>query len=171
MARPLVRGAVKTRLAQALGDDGALAVYERLLRGTLDSAERVPGAALVLAEAPDGDAEPRRQARPTPRRPTRSPDARPLVAPAAARRRPRRTARRRVRRPLRAGAGVGRDRDSDSPALPLEYLEQAFARARRPAALVLGPAADGGYYLIGAGRETWDAGAAALTRAARRRRR
>ena len=52
MARPLVRGAVKTRLAQALGDDGALALYGRLLRGTLDSAERVPGAALVLAETP-----------------------------------------------------------------------------------------------------------------------
>ena len=37
---------------RALGDDGALAVYERLLRGTLDAAEQVPGAALVLAEAP-----------------------------------------------------------------------------------------------------------------------
>jgi len=52
MARPLVRGAVKTRLARALGDDGAVAVYERLLRGTLESAERVSGAALVLAETP-----------------------------------------------------------------------------------------------------------------------
>ena len=52
MARPLVRGAVKTRLARALGDDGALAVYERLLGSTLDAAEQVPGAAFVLAEAP-----------------------------------------------------------------------------------------------------------------------
>ena len=54
MARPLVRGAVKTRLATALGDEGALAVYERLLRGTLDAAERVPQAQLVLAEAHGG---------------------------------------------------------------------------------------------------------------------
>ncbi len=52
MARPLVRGAAKTRLARALGDDGALAVYERLLRGTLDSAEQVSDMRLVLAEAP-----------------------------------------------------------------------------------------------------------------------
>ncbi len=50
MARPLVRGAAKSRLTRALGDDGALGVYERLLRETLDSAERVPDAALVLAE-------------------------------------------------------------------------------------------------------------------------
>ncbi len=33
-----------------------------------------------------------------------------------------------------------------------------------PGRLVLGPAADGGYYLIGAGRETWTTAAGALTR-------
>ncbi|MBE0528482.1 MAG: hypothetical protein IH629_04685, partial [Thermoleophilia bacterium] len=49
---------MKTRLARALGDDGALAVYERLLRGTLSSAELVPDAALVLAEAPTAAVEP-----------------------------------------------------------------------------------------------------------------
>ena len=52
--------------------------------------------------------------------------------------------------------------NSDSPALPPEYLEQAFAELA-PGRVVLGPAADGGYYLIGAGRETWAAGAEALT--------
>ena len=52
--------------------------------------------------------------------------------------------------------------NSDSPALPPEYLEQAFAELA-PGRIVLGPAADGGYYLVGAGRETWAAGAAALT--------
>ena len=37
---------------------------------------------------------------------------------------------------------------SDSPTLPVEYIEQAFdALARAP--VVLGPARDGGYYLIG----------------------
>ena len=51
MARPLVRGAVKTRLAAQLGDDEALAVYERLLMGTLGQAELVRDAELVLAEA------------------------------------------------------------------------------------------------------------------------
>ena len=59
--------------------------------------------------------------------------------------------------------------NSDSPALPPEYLEQAFAELEPGSAdLVLGPAADGGYYLIGAGRRTWDAGAETITRAARR---
>ena len=70
MARPLVRGAVKTRLATALGHEGALAVYERLLHGTLDAAEQVPGASLVFAEAPAARCRehPRRQR-------TRSPGA------------------------------------------------------------------------------------------------
>jgi rSAM/selenodomain-associated transferase 1 len=39
---------------------------------------------------------------------------------------------------------------SDSPDLPLEYIEEAFALLERTdAGLVLGPAVDGGYYLIG----------------------
>ena len=36
----------------------------------------------------------------------------------------------------------------DSPTLPLSYVEEAFARLDR-ADLVLGPATDGGYYLVG----------------------
>src|SRR5680860_1187520 len=56
MAKPLVRGMVKTRLAAQLGDDEALAVYRRLLLGTLVQAEVVQNAELVLAEArADGD--------------------------------------------------------------------------------------------------------------------
>lgn len=38
---------------------------------------------------------------------------------------------------------------ADAPDLPLEYLREAFARLRS-ASVVLGPAVDGGYYLIGA---------------------
>jgi rSAM/selenodomain-associated transferase 1 len=37
---------------------------------------------------------------------------------------------------------------SDSPTLPATHVEQAFAELRR-ADLVLGPATDGGYYLVG----------------------
>jgi rSAM/selenodomain-associated transferase 1 len=37
---------------------------------------------------------------------------------------------------------------SDSPDLPLEYLEEAFDKLRN-FSVVLGPATDGGYYLIG----------------------
>ena len=152
MARPLVRGAVKTRLARAIGDDGALALYERLLDATLDAAEQVPGAALVLAE-------PRAQAEPA---------ADPLAGRSA----------RWTRLPQRgdglaerlagvfadlfaAGAGAVVAVNSDSPALPAEYLEQAFEKLVGDE-LVLGPAADGGYYLIGAGRTAWGAGAGSL---------
>ena len=164
MARPLVRGAVKTRLATALGDDGALEVYARLLRGTLDAAERVTGARLVLAEAPAAEG--------------------PADDPLAGRDgRWRRLSQRgdglgeRLAQVFAAsfadGAGATVIIGSDSPALPPEYLEQAFTELRPDgraggdepggADLVLGPAADGGYYLIGAGRRTWDAGAGVLT--------
>ena len=50
--------------------------------------------------------------------------------------------------------------NSDSPAIPLAYLEHAFAilaAAQTPGRLVLGPAADGGYYLIGLDASTWEA--------------
>ena len=129
MARPLVRGAVKTRLATALGDGGALAVYERLLRGTLDAAEQVPAASLVLAEAP---AESRSAADPE------APAAVDVLAG-----RPRWT------RLGQHGEGLGERLagvfgalfadgadavvivGSDSPALPPEYLERAFAELAR----------------------------------------
>ena len=40
----------------------------------------------------------------------------------------------------------------DSPTLPPEILRSAFAALRQEAEVVLGPAADGGYYLVGAAR-------------------
>ncbi len=40
---------------------------------------------------------------------------------------------------------------TDSPTLPVDYVEQAFGELER-ADVVLGPAADGGYYLVGCGR-------------------
>ena len=168
MARPLVRGAVKTRLARALGDDGALAVYERLLRATLDSAERVPDAALVLAGTPAG-ARPTGEAAPAPAGADRTAPLDPLAGRDA------RWSRLQQRGEglgerlagvfadlFAAGAGAVVIVSSDSPALPSEYLEQAFAELAT-ARVVLGPAADGGYYLVGIGRDTWSAGAAALT--------
>ena len=152
MARPLVRGAVKTRLARAIGDDAALALYERLLRRTLDAAEQVPGAALVLAESP-AQAEPAadplagRSARWT-RLPQRGDGLGERLAGVFA-------------DLFAAGAGAVVAVDSDSPALPAEYLEQAFEELAG-GELVLGPAADGGYYLIGAGRKAWAAVAGPL---------
>jgi rSAM/selenodomain-associated transferase 1 len=40
---------------------------------------------------------------------------------------------------------------TDSPTLPVEYVERAFAELEN-ADVVLGPACDGGYYLLGCGR-------------------
>jgi hypothetical protein len=161
MARPLVPGGVKTRLARALGDEGALAVYERLLRGTLAAAEGVPGAALVLAEAPAGEGSAFDHAGDETVDPLTGRDGR-------------------WSRLQQRGEGLGERlanvladlfaagtdavvvAGSDSPALPGEYLEQAFTELETGDA-VLGPAADGGYYLIGTTRETWAAHATALS--------
>jgi uncharacterized protein len=52
---------------------------------------------------------------------------------------------------LRDGADTVVFLGADSPTLPLAYVEQAFA-ALECADVVLGPALDGGYYLLGCGR-------------------
>ncbi len=52
---------------------------------------------------------------------------------------------------LAAGAGSVVILGSDSPTVPLDYVEQAFAELER-ADVVLGPATDGGYYLVGCAR-------------------
>ncbi len=160
MARPLVRGTVKRRLAASVGDEEALAVYTRLLGGTLDTAAQVAGAELVLAEAEAGaenGADHRGDGAARAADPLQGRDA----------------LWRRLRQ--RGGAlgerlaavfddlfAAGADRailvGSDSPSLPPEYLERGLALlagATDSDTLVLGPAADGGYYLIGVGADTW----------------
>lgn len=52
---------------------------------------------------------------------------------------------------LEAGADAVVLVGADSPTLPIAYVEQAFEELQR-ADVVLGPATDGGYYLIGCGR-------------------
>lgn len=51
---------------------------------------------------------------------------------------------------LREGYASAAIMDADSPTLPSQYLARAFEELARPSdRVVLGPAADGGYYLIG----------------------
>ncbi len=60
--------------------------------------------------------------------------------------------------------------NSDSPAIPAAYLRLAVERLA-PGRIVLGPAADGGYYAVGIDRRTWashEAAAAAPARSWRR---
>jgi len=170
MAKPLVRGAVKTRLAQELGADEALAVYAGLLRGTLRQAELLDDVTLVLAEA--GPAHVAGAAGGAACRAGAEAGAGDGDSVAAADPLAGRDGRwlRLAQRGATLGerlAGVFEDVfaagadavvvvNSDSPPIPLEYLEQALGRLAPGArSLVLGPAADGGYYLIGASRETW----------------
>jgi hypothetical protein len=61
-----------------------------------------------------------------------------------------------LRRLLSGGGGPVVVFGSDSPTLPSARLAEAFARLRGGAAAVIGPADDGGFYLIGARR--WAAG-------------
>ena len=193
MAKPLIRGAVKTRLAQELGPDEALAVYAGLLRGTLTQAESLDDATLVLAEAqPEGGAG-RAVGADAAAAAGAAGGGRGCVAsgdPLAGRDgRWLRMAQRGATLGERlagvfadifaAGTGAVAIVNSDSPPIPLEYLRQAFGvlddgdpggesgggaaggqgtgggRQDDAGRLVLGPAADGGYYLIGAARETW----------------
>ena len=151
MARQLMRGSVKTRLAGTIGDDAALTLYGRLLAGTLEQAERLEGVTLVMAQADQGPS----------RGPRRRHAADPLVGRAS---RWQRLSQRGETLGERlaavfadvfdAGARAVAVIDSDSPAIPLDYLEQAFAQMgdRR---LVVGPAADGGYYLVGLDHSMW----------------
>jgi radical SAM protein with 4Fe4S-binding SPASM domain len=175
MAKPLVRGTVKTRLAAALGDDEALAVYGRLLLGTLAQAELLQGTDLVLAEASADGGGVGRAARPVHDAPPglAGPPSDPLAGRPA---RWRRLAQRGDTLGARL-AGVFTDLfadgaafvvavNSDSPAIPVPYLEQAFAHlaaAPSPGRIILGPAADGGYYLIGLDAATWKAHGDAFT--------
>ncbi len=150
MAKPLVAGHVKTRLAATVGADAALAVYRGLLESTLAQAELVEGVALALAAAPGPVA-----AQPScgPRWVVLAQHGETLGERLAG-----------VFADLfAAGAGAVVAVNSDSPQLPPEYLRLAVDRLG-PAAITLGPAADGGYYAVGIERRTWTTGGPALRR-------
>lgn len=136
-AKAPVLGAVKTRLAAAIGDAEALAFYRACLAGLLD---RVSGDGrwdTLVAATPDGAA-----AAPGmwPGRPRLLPQGNGDLG-------------RRMARPL---ARASPDRPvvivgSDIPELGAGDVAAAFA-ALRDHDLVVGPSRDGGYWLIGASR-------------------
>ena len=138
MAKRPERGKVKTRIASALGDDRAAEVYRCALLDTLAVALSISDVTRALSFAPPTD------------------DARRYfedIAPAF------------LLMP-QAGATLGeRVSDtlkrllssfspvvligSDGPDLPAEFVTRAFDILRTGKDVVLGPANDGGYYLIG----------------------
>jgi radical SAM protein with 4Fe4S-binding SPASM domain len=173
MARAPVAGDVKTRLAAAIGADAALDVYRRLLASTIDAADRVEDVDLILAVAGDRPAALEQSFvrflgldgdRPAWR----------LLAQRGA------GLGERLGNVFADLVACGHDAvvavNADSPALPPEYLAEAFellgaaagpwtergegregCRGAARGRLVLGPAVDGGYYLIGLDAATWRA--------------
>jgi rSAM/selenodomain-associated transferase 1 len=139
-------GVTKTRLIPALGPDGAADLQRRMtsrvMARALRLARRQPAAIVVRFE---GGSVERMQAwlgRTHAYRPQGAGDIG-----------------ERMRRALQAAFDDGVDRavliGSDIPGITAELLGEAFDSLHR-ADLVLGPARDGGYYLIGVRRTAWD---------------
>jgi rSAM/selenodomain-associated transferase 1 len=136
VAKKPVPGQAKTRLCPPLTGEQAAGLYECFLRDTLALMRRVPAVQRAIAYLPAGARGYFQQV---------APDMA-LICQRGA------TLGERLdnllTRALRAGAGRAVVIDSDSPTLPVAYLTQAFDRLRQ-ADVVIGPAQDGGYYLIG----------------------
>jgi rSAM/selenodomain-associated transferase 1 len=134
-------GLVKTRLAAVLGPDRAAQIADAFLRDTLDRlAAVVPATRRVIAFAPD-DAKAHFADLVGGRFALRPQGDGDLGA--------------RIKPFLSAELAVGADTvvivGTDSPTLPVSLVEAAFCELER-ADIVLGPATDGGYYLLGCAR-------------------
>jgi hypothetical protein len=136
-ARAPLPGVAKTRLAPALGPDGAATLYAAFIDDTLATCVRVAEVSPSVWVAGDPD-EPSVAGRcgTLPRSRQAEGD---LGARMGA------TLDEQIQS-HRAGIVIG----SDSPTLPAAYLGRAAALLAAGAAVVLGPSADGGYYLVGA---------------------
>ena len=139
-AREPVLGRVKTRLAADIGAEQALAVYRELLALTAAAATAAQVPATVwLAEAPVPAADPAQPRPEWPGLPWR-------VQPAAD------SLGRRMAQAFATAFASGAGRvviiGTDCPGLSAELLRQAFA-ALATHDVVVGPADDGGYYLLG----------------------
>jgi len=139
-ARPVVPGAVKTRLAARIGAGPAARLYGAFLEDTLATAASLPGVRITLWVAGDPD-HPTLSRFPHPRRRQAEVDLGERMARALAA----------GLREAPAAVVVG----TDAPTLPRGHLRSAFALLEAaPGApgdgrAVLGPAADGGYTLLG----------------------
>ena len=129
----------KTRLVRALGVRDGAGLRRAILLDTLDAAFRVRRSDVVVVFTPAGAAAEFA-----------------ALAPGAAHRLPQRgaTLGHRLEQAFHDLFGLGYSGvalvGSDLPTLPVRYLDDALnALMQQPDPLVLGPAEDGGYYLIG----------------------
>ncbi len=140
-------GDVKTRLAPALGTEGAARLYRAFLEDTVRLA-RASGAGEVelWLAGPVGAAEGLADRHPG------------LSVRAQAGRGLGERLRRAFASIFRRGAGSAAVLGTDHPTLPPERIDAAFA-ALGEADAALGPTPDGGYYLLALRREAWPAAA------------
>lgn len=131
------RGRVKTRLAEGIGEEGALRAYRRLAEGTLRAARGVEGAEVRVHFTPPDAGEAVRAWL----------GAGPLYLPQSPG-----DLGARMRSAFDAAFADGAMRvvivGSDLPGLTAELLRRAFAALEEREAVV-GPSADGGYWLLG----------------------
>lgn len=139
-------GAAKTRLAPALGEEGAARLYRAFLEDTLLLARAVDAERRSLWLAGDGAGRTRWSERHRDVE-VRAQEGRDLGARMV----------RALDDAFRRGAGRAVIVGTDHPTLPAERLRRAF-RLLRSVDLVVGPTEDGGYYALGLRREAWPAG-------------
>lgn len=137
MAKRPTPGRTKTRLVPPLSPQQAAAIYECFLRDTIDLVRRVPNVRPVVAYLPPGEEAYFAELAPDfEYYQQEGPD---LGA--------------RLDNGLTRYLGLGYRKvaaiNSDGPTLPRAYLVSAFDKLEKEADVVLGPSADGGYYLIG----------------------
>jgi rSAM/selenodomain-associated transferase 1 len=131
-------GNVKSRLSRALGDETASRLYTAFLRDALVCAARVPDARVSVFHPLGDEREIRNLCPPGVRLVTETGSGYSEILPNALAH-------------MLLKASVAALIGADSPGLPLDYVERAFEVVESGAAQVaLGPAADGGYYLLAA---------------------
>src|SRR5262245_60053481 len=134
--RPMA-GQTKTRLCPPLSGESAAALYECLLRDTLEIMRQVPCVERGIVYLPENASAYFHTLAPdmrlTPQRGADLGERLDHLLTAA----------------LSAGARHAVVMDSDSPTLPAAYIVRAFEALDEGADVVLGPCDDGGYYLIG----------------------
>jgi rSAM/selenodomain-associated transferase 1 len=138
MCKEPQRGKVKTRLAVAIGDDLATELYRCALADTLLLASSIDDVTHVLSYAPptrDGQRYFEQAAPSFALIPQQGATLGERISGTLA--------------PLLKNYSPVVLIGSDSPDLPAEFITRAFEVLRDTADVVLGPASDGGYYLIG----------------------
>jgi rSAM/selenodomain-associated transferase 1 len=139
MAKYPAVGQTKSRLTPPLTPAQAAALYEALLRDTIELAARLSHIDLVIAHTPPGATGYFRDISPPETRllPVACGDIGDCLIQT-------------LGKLMEGGYARVVALNSDGPTLPLEYIRQAFAALdASPVDVVLGPSEDGGYYLIG----------------------